>query len=658
MSPDGKRVAFALGHADLKTNQWLYQIHVANLGENSSVQLTHDQVSSTSPEWSPDGKWIAFISRKGSSNANLWLMRSDGSGVDQLTTQLIGGDVLPGARWAPCELRVVDKSCDVDKMRIAFLVQDALTEEEQKKHPVVVDQSRLKTSIYTLNLAKEPGKRKIAKLVEQNTASNSGRMNLDIVHFDWSPNGQEIAYSYQEKRGTEHWTTQHIRIVDVASGAHRRLTSDIKGAQAQPRYSPSGDNIAFMASDYPTTWAFTRRAYVISAKGDNLRRLANTYDRQGSLVGWSGDESQVYVAETREFTHGLLALPVDGRKPLDIDLKNGTLMTNSRMNLTGTHIAFIAESLKKAAEIYTAELPTSINSTADLKPVKVTNEQANLPRGKLGITETHDWKSDGKKIHGLVTYPRGYDTQKGPPLPLVVLLHGGPTEVFTQSFTGVIHVPWSPQIFAGRGYAVLRPNVRGSSGYGHAFRYANIGDWGGGDVRDVIAGVDHLVRKGRADPRRMAVAGVSYGGYLTAATITRTSRFKGAAVVAGITDLVSYTLTTDVPSFTSGYLDSEFWEASRLWRDRSPVWRVRRVKTPTLILQGQGDGRVPPTQSLEFYRALERAGRTTQLVTYPGEAHGIVAQPKFMCDALNRTLAWFDVHVRNIQDAPAEKCTE
>jgi dipeptidyl aminopeptidase/acylaminoacyl peptidase len=232
----------------------------------------------------------------------------------------------------------------------------------------------------------------------------------------------------------------------------------------------------------------------------------------------------------------------------------------------------------------------------------------------------------------------GYE--KGRKVPLLVVVHGGPTGVFTQSFTGMPS-PYPITAFAERGYAVLRVNPRGSSGYGRKFRYANYKDWGGGDYHDIMSGVDTAVAMGVADPDRLGIMGWSYGGYMTSWVITQTKRFKAASVGAGVTNLMSFTGTADIPGFVPDYFGGEYWDVFDRWRSRSAMFNVKGVTTPTLIQHGEEDRRVPISQGYELYNALVRQGVTAKMVVYPRQPHGL-QEPKFIKDAMERNLEWFD----------------
>ena len=219
--------------------------------------------------------------------------------------------------------------------------------------------------------------------------------------------------------------------------------------------------------------------------------------------------------------------------------------------------------------------------------------------------------------------------------------------VFTQTFDGTA-TQYPVAAFASQGYAVLRPNPRGSSGYGRKFRYANYGDWGGGDFRDLMSGVDHVIANGVADPDRLGVMGWSYGGYMTSWTITQTKRFKAASVGAGVTNLMSFTGTADIPSFLPDYFGGEFWNKLDAYRPRSAMFQVKGVTTPTLIQHGERDERVPLSQGQELYNALKRQGCETKMVIYPRTPHGI-EEPRLLLDCMIRNLEWFDHYLGEAQ---------
>jgi dipeptidyl aminopeptidase/acylaminoacyl peptidase len=459
--------------------------------------------------------------------------------------------------------------------------------------------------------------------------------------------------------------------VDVASGKVQPLAAT-GAAESQPVYSPDGQWIALTISDDPPTWGTTARVYLVPPAGGTPKPLAESFDRQPGIVGWTPDSKRVLIEETQHTINRLSALPVDGGPQVDLSLP-AVMVTGADINRiprapeperaagapgaagagrppaergargrreafvesgpvqrVNTMIGFVSESPDHAPEVY-------LTPAGSFKPAQVSHVQ-DLPGIPIGRTEVVTWQApDGKAIEGLLTYPVGY--QPGQRVPLLVIVHGGPTGVFVQSFIAS-RGAYPIAAFASEGYAVLRCNVRGSSGYGREFRYANYGDWGGGDYRDIMSGVDAMIQRGIADSTRLGVMGWSYGGYMTSWIVTQTKRFKAASVGAGVTNLMSFTGTTDIPGFLPDYFGGEYWDVFDKWRAHSAMFNVKGVSTPTLIQHGGADRRVPTSQGYEFYNALKRQGVPVKLVVYPRQPHGL-QEPKLQLDAMKRNLEWF-----------------
>jgi dipeptidyl aminopeptidase/acylaminoacyl peptidase len=335
----------------------------------------------------------------------------------------------------------------------------------------------------------------------------------------------------------------------------------------------------------------------------------------------------------------LYAMPLDGPPKPVYEPQKGTFFSgygpNAHVSMKGDVWGFAQESADEAPEAFIAKLPAGA-------PVRVSRANVDLPKPPLGETRAIRWKAkDGQEIEGLLTYPAGY--RKGQKYPLILNIHGGPANYFSETFIGKAgNYPLA--IFAARGYAILRPNPRGSGGYGKTFRFANVSDWGGKDYEDIMSGVDHLIGIGVADPDRMAVMGWSYGGFMTSWVITHTNRFRAAAVGAGVTNLWSFTGTADIPGFLPDYFEGEPWEAFENYRKHSPMSYVKGVTTPTLILHGETDDRVPISQGYEFYNALKRQGVNVEMVVYPRTPHS-PQEPKFIQDIMQRHLDLVEKYV-------------
>ena len=621
VSPAGARVAFQVGTADMEgeRSEWVTHIHVANRDGTDQRQLTQGEHSAQSPAWSPDGHWIAFVSAR-SGRSNLWRLPIDGGEAVQVT-DVKGG--VSSFQWSP------------DGSHIAFLMADPLTEEEEaaareKRDAYVVDENLKQVHLYLTESEPASGAepRRLTDGDYSVGASFGGGAG-----FDWAPDGSSIVFSHIPRPKVDDWTQADLSVVDIATGRVRPLATT-GSAESGPRYSPDGRWIAFTASDDPPTWAFTRRVHVIPADGGSARPLANTHDEQPGIVGWSADGHRVFVSETQRTVGRLSALPVDGGAPIDMtpeDVMVGGVTTNR----TASHIGFVSQATDRPPEAFVSRLDS-------FAPTQVSRVQ-HLPDAPLGRTEIVSWTAhDGRPIEGLLTYPVGY--RGGERVPMLVIVHGGPTGVFTQSFIGTAG-SYSIATFAAEGYAVLRANVRGSSGYGRAFRYANYGDWGGGDYQDIMSGVDAMIERGVADPDRLGVMGWSYGGYMTSWVITQTDRFRAASVGAGLPNLMSFAGTADVPGFIPDYFGGEYWDVLDKWQARSAMFNIKGVTTPTLIQHGEQDDRVPISQAYELYNALDRQGVDTRMVVYPRQPHGI-REPKLQLDAMRRNLEWFDRWVK------------
>jgi len=489
----------------------------------------------------------------------------------------------------------------------------------------VVDENFKMSRLWVVGLAKD--KREPQLLTR-------GAFHVD-GKFDWSPDGKTIVFSHTPTPRADDWTQANVSTVDVASATVKPLLHS-GAAESQPHYSPDGRSIAYVASDDPPTWAGETSVYVVPATGGEPRKLAPTYDHRPNVIGWSADGKRVYYQETRGTVSRLSSLPVDGGAAADFG-PGERHDQFSRMNATRSMVGYVSQNSDHAPEAFVTKLDA-------FGAVQASRVNADLPSYPLGRTEVIRWKStEGFEIEGLLTYPVGYE--KGRKVPTILNIHGGPAGVWTQTYLASRGI-YPLASFAAQGYAVLRPNPRGSSGYGKAFRHANKKDWGGGDYRDLMAGVDEVVARGIADPERLGVMGWSYGGFMTSWTITQTRRFKAASVGAGVTNLMSFNGTADIPSFVPDYFGAESWDNLELYRAHSAMFQVKGVTTPTLILHGEADVRVPVSQGYEFYNALRRQKVPVKMVTYPRQPHG-PNEPKFVMDIGQRLLDWFNGYLKS-----------
>lgn len=625
VAPDGKRVVYTVRRAIMEgdRSEYLTHIHIANADGGEDKPLTQGDKSCDHPRWSSDGQTIAYLSASTGTKRNVWLIPTRGGEARRLTDSKGG---VTSLKWSP------------DGKTIAFTAMDAPSPEEEKNTKAkndarVVDRNIKMSRLYVIPMDKagEP------RLLTQGAFSVGNESGADKRGgYDWSPDSKTIVFSHTRTPDPDDWPSADLSLVDVSTGAVKPLART-QAAEFSPFFSPDGQSIAYVASDNPPTWAGTAAVQVVSING-SPRQLAETFDRFGrysEIIGWSADGQRLFFTEARGTVLRLGALPLKGPAE-EISTEDGVFTGSVALNHTRTMFGFGWETLTKPSE-------ACVSPVARFSAVQVSHANKELPNMHANRTEVIRWKGpDDFDVEGLLTYPVGYE--KGKRYPLLLVIHGGPMGVSTQGFVAAPGL-YPVATFAAHGYAVLRPNPRGSSGYGKKFRYANYGDWGNGDFKDLMAGVDHVIDKGIADPDRLGVMGWSYGGFMTSWTITQTKRFKAASVGAGVTNLMSFTGTADIPSFLPDYFGGEPWDKLDAYRAHSAMVHVKGVTTPTLIQHGARDLRVPLSQGQELYNALKRQGCTTQMVIYPRTPHGI-EEPKLLMDCMNRNLQWFDKYVR------------
>jgi dipeptidyl aminopeptidase/acylaminoacyl peptidase len=449
----------------------------------------------------------------------------------------------------------------------------------------------------------------------------------------WSPDSARVAFETRPTPYADDSRLADLAEVQVANGEMRDVAKT-RATESQPRYSPDGRWLAFVRSEDPPL-APGDNHIVLSAVRTRMadRRLPDTYDHLPRLLGWSPDSREIHFTEARGTRDAVYAMPIDGPPRPVFNAAGATGGEN--LNAAGTHLGYVFETSNDAPEAFVRELASN-------REQRVSAANTSLPKLPMGKTDVFWWRSrDNVEVEGLLTYPAGYTAGKR--VPLIVVAHGGPYGNHSETFLGRSGL-YPLATFSARGYAIFRPNVRASTGYGRDFRFLNLKDWGGGDYQDLMTGVDRLIGDGIVDGERMAIMGWSYGGYMTAWTITHTKRFKAAAVGAGVTNLWSQTGTADIRANKIDAFGAP-WENLKFYVDRSPMAHVANVTTPTLILHGEIDERVPTSQGYELYHALKVRGVPAKMVVYPRQPHG-PREPKFVLDIMQRHLDWMEKYVR------------
>ncbi|MDM7924318.1 MAG: S9 family peptidase [Pyrinomonadaceae bacterium] len=617
VSPDGRWVVYTLNGPVMTADksEFVTQIWIASADGKVSRQLTFADKSSTNPKFSPDGSMIAFTSTRKDNRNNIFILRLAGGEAEQITDLKSSVGVFD---WSP------------DGTAIAYTMTDAKTDEEEKNDKGRndfrwVEENTKLARLYLVPVAKDAGGK-----LEPRQLTKADR---HISSFDWSPDGKRIVVSHLQSPVANYWPTADLAMVDVASGTLTPFAVT-EAMEAAPMFSPDGQWVAATVSTLPVRWAQSERIAIYPSAGGTPRMMRDSYDSQPEPFGWSADGKTILFTEARGTATGLYLM--------DTASGNITMPHPARAVFTGVTInkdgviAGVAQMADMAPEIYVGRL-------TDPMPVKVTSHNADRGSMQVAKTEVLKWKSkDGREIEGLLTYPAGYTA--GTKVPLILNIHGGPAGVFQQSYIGG-RGSYPLATLASKGYAILRPNPRGSSGYGTEFRRANIKDWAGGDYEDLMSGVDHVIAMGVADANRLGVMGWSYGGYMTSMIITKTNRFKAASAGAPVTNMMSFNGTADIPSFLPDYFESEFWEAPELYAKHSAMFNIKNAKTPTLVQHGENDLRVPIEQGYQLHNALRRLGVPTRMIVLPRQPHGI-QEPRLQIATMQSNIDWFEKYLK------------
>jgi dipeptidyl aminopeptidase/acylaminoacyl peptidase len=616
VSPDGKWVAYSISTPDMELNRGVSNVWIVPVAGGEAIQVTQSG-RDNSPSWSPDGKTLAFLSSR-DGNSQVYLLSMDGGEAKKLT-QLSGGADL--FKWSP------------DSKNIAFtsaVYLDCKDDACNAKRDADKDKSKVKARIYDHLLYRHwdhwsDGKRSHLFVMPVD-ASSSARDLTPNADYDippderagpsdinFSPDGKEICFTAVADKVEAISTNGDLFIVPVSGGDPIRITMN-PGFDGNPVYSPDGNFIAYHAQMTAGYESDRWQVMLYDRKADKSTNLSASFDRSANELAWSPDSKTICFLAENETLQPIYAMEaragatpkklLDGYNSAFSFGGNGTVLVTERTSLTMPGELFVANA-----------------DGSGLKQLTHLNDSI-LGSVEMNAPETFWFEgAEGTRVQAMLIKPPDFVPTKK--YPMLVLLHGGPQTMWTNSWG----YRWNPQVFSGAGYVTLMINRRGSTGYGQKFTDEITNDWGGKAYVDVMKGVDASIAKfSFIDKNRMAAAGGSYGGYMADWLATHTDRFKAIISHAGVYDKVSMYATEEL-WFEEHDLQGTPWSAPenyKKWSASTYAGDLAKYKTPTLVIAGERDYRVPYTQSLEFFNSLQRQGVPSKLMIFPDEGHWVL----------------------------------
>ncbi|GAC1621963.1 MAG: S9 family peptidase [Candidatus Acidiferrum sp.] len=617
ISPDGKTVAWVEtllgkdGAPDGNTAIYLANVDGSSTPKKISAGIGPAVHAEGSVAWSPDSKRLAFLSDAAKpGQLQLCVTNSSGAPAKKLTS--VKG-LLAAPQWSP------------DGRTIATLFTENATRASGPLVAETPETGEIKDAFFEQRLA----------LVDATTGKFRQISPADtyIYEYDWSPDGLHFAVTAALGNGDNNWWIAELSTLDAATGLMKSIYKP-KLQIARPAWSPDGQSIAFVEGLMSDEDSVGGDIHLIPAAGGQPKNITPEMKASASWLAWSSEGNIVYGAYV-EGDAGISSVSPGGGKIETLfrggeSLTAGLWGTGLSLSRDGKMSAVVRSSFSKPPEVWAGV-------TGQWKQITHRNDAL---KPAWGEAKNIRWKSDGYEVQGWLIYPRDFDAAKR--YPLVVQVHGGPGSAVQPSWPGSSNYEMA---LPAAGYFVFQPNPRGSFGQGEAFTRANVKDFGYGDFRDVMSGVDEVLRQAPVDSNRLGLTGWSYGGFMTMWGVTQTNRFKAAVAGAGISNWQSYYGENKIDQWMIPFFGKSVYDDPEVYTKSSPITFIKKIKTPTLILVGDSDGECPTPQSYEFWHALKTQGVETQLVVYEREGHHFI-KPAHQRDRIQRAVAWFDAHLR------------
>jgi dipeptidyl aminopeptidase/acylaminoacyl peptidase len=612
VSPDGSRVAYVEGqHGG-------YAIYVADrntpsaTGQRISAAADSAHHDETDVAWSPDGKRLAFLSdAERAGQLELYVSNLDGRPAQKLTT-LTG--FLDGPAWSP------------DGKSISLLFTENAPRAAGPLMPMTPETGVIDNKVYE------------QRLTTVDVASGQIRQispaDMYIYEYDWSPDSKSFALTAARGEGDANWYVAQLYTLSAEGGEMKSLYKPALQI-AVPRWSPDGNNIAFISGIMSDEGSTGGDIFVVAASGGAAKNVTPEMKASAGGLWWPAAQKMLFSEivdgevglATLDLTSGKIAKVWSGPEVVSAQAW-GSL--GGSIAKDGKTSAVIRQSFSQPPEVWAGPIGAWTQITHVNELVKPT----------WGEVKNVHWTSDDMQVQGWLITPANYDSKQR--YPMVVVVHGGPASAEVPAFPGPF---FNTSLLSSQGYFVLYPNPRGSFGQGEAFTHANVKDFGYGDFRDILRGVEKVVKDYPVDNDRVGITGWSYGGFMTMWAVTQTNRFRAAVSGAGLANWQSYYGENDIDEWMMPYFGTSVYQDPAVYAKSSPMNFITKVKTPTLVLVGERDGECPAPQSREFWHGLKSMGVKTQLVIYANEGH-YIGQPEHQRDIVHRTVNWFDQYLK------------